>query len=1379
MKKSWFVRIAPVLLGVLLSSAAGAGSVSGRLLDPGGRAIAGARVQWVAHRAEDQTLVDETRGTDPAVVGETKTDAEGRFRVTLDKPDIAVALRILPGSFPSARIAGPFDSTEDVTLFDIQIPTAGRASGRVVDEAGNPVPAARVLVSGNELLISSETAIASEARTGADGSFSMIDAPAGARSVVVMAPGFVRATRVQIDPRADERIVLTRGGTIQGVVVDAAGSPVAGAIVTAGDVAAVTDASGRYQMTGVAPGVRHVQTIWKEDFAARVDSVRVRKGEAVEAPLKLARAASITGTVVEEKTKRAVAGTQISISTAIGGSLLNPRRPERTVHTDARGRFRVGGLASRAYMVAASRDGYLATSIPNVATTVTKSGTINLALRRTASVAGKIVDEKGEPVPGARVAVSAEWNLRTFRTRGVASAASALTGRGALTGPDGTFRLRNVAPGQNLEIKATKTGYATAHQPSVTLKPGDAMAGVSIVLKKGLAARGIVVDAQGQPVSGAELRVTLREAGARGARVQLRLLGVDREKPDAVSAANGGFAIAGLSPGPYQVTVSKDGFAHKSVPSLEVKAEGENVWPPITLTPGIALGGSVRDSAGQAIPGALILVIEPGAGTRPTNATSGPDGRFRLEGLTADRPLMLNVSADGYAPIQKDVTPPASDVFITLKTSATIRGRVEDSETKTPVADFTVGTRGAGQGPGRFLAIQVGAGGAGGDKAFHAEDGSFELGNVPPGKWTVHASASGYRPADVAGIDVGEGATRDGVVLSLKRGASLVGRVLDPQLGTGVANASVSYQGSSSSAGGAFARLGVGNNTGSTATTDADGHFSFDGTPDGKIMVTASHPDYLDVTEEVDLSKQTSVDLMLGTGGSISGTVVGQDGRSPIPGAQISLNPEGDTQFGFGNNSTRSDGSGNFLFDHLQAGRFRLVAQSSDGKTTNQEAVLGSNQRLTGVLLQMAVGTLVQGTVSGLPTGRLGGIRITANGQNYNDSTTTDDSGKYTLQNVPSGAVRLNATTSLVSGRSTAMSVEIPDGATQFTADIVFQGASRLSGRVSRGQTALSGISVNAVPIAPAANTGAGRVSGQTDDNGQYDLEGLTDGDYAVALVGQGVSYRRNFTISGETPGDIQLPLIQVNGTVTEAGSGEPLDNATVQLQIQAPAGPTGGFGGMKTASGDSIGHYFVDDVDPGTYQATARRDGYQAQAQTLTVGGDSPTLNFGLQRGEGISIRVGDGITGLPLSGVIVAAVGVSGSVGYQGSVTLDSTGKGEVSSLAPGRYTVHFRSDGYASRTAVIDAPSPLVPITLTRGGRVEVITSVALTGRVVDGSGTAYQLSNFRPDGRVSGAPPALSWNHVAPGSYQLLVGAPGSEVPYPFTVVEGQTTRFSVP
>src|SRR2546422_319350 len=82
---------------------------------------------------------------------------------------------------------------------------------------------------------------------------------------------------------------------------------------------------------------------------------------------------------------------------------------------------------------------------------------------------------------------------------------------------------------------AAKPGYATAHKPGVSLKAGDAVKDIALVVRKGLEARGKVVDATGQPVAGAEIRAAHREEGMGGARVQMRLMGMQGEKPDTVT----------------------------------------------------------------------------------------------------------------------------------------------------------------------------------------------------------------------------------------------------------------------------------------------------------------------------------------------------------------------------------------------------------------------------------------------------------------------------------------------------------------------------------------------------------------------------------------------------------------------------------------------------------------------------------------------------------------------------------------------------------------------------------------------------------------------------------------------------------------------------
>jgi len=60
-----------------------------------------------------------------------------------------------------------------------------------------------------------------------------------------------------------------------------------------------------------------------------------------------------------------------------------------------------------------------------------------------------------------------------------------------------------------------------------------------------------------------------------------------------------------------------------------------------------------------------------------------------------------------------------------------------------------------------------------------------------------------------------------------------------------------------------------------------------------------------------------------------------------------------------------------------------------------------------------------------------------------------------------------------------------------------------------------------------------------------------------------------------------------------------------------------------------------------------------------------------------------------------------------------------------------------------------------------------------------GAPYLLFPGRLDARVSGAPPAVSWGNLAPGSYRLIVSGSTGESSYPFTISEGGTTTVQVP
>ncbi len=639
---------------------------------------------------------------------------------------------------------------------------------------------------------------------------------------------------------------------------------------------------------------------------------------------------------------------------------------------------------------------------------------------------------------------------------------------------------------------------------------------------------------------------------------------------------------------------------------------------------------------------------------------------------------------------------------------------------------------------------------------------------MPAGRWSIRAEAPGYRPAEVSAIEIGVAETKEGVVLSLKRGGTLSGRVLDAARGSAVPNASVSWR-----VGGPV--FVVGGRGQRQTSTDADGRFSFDALPEGKITLEASHPDYMEASVEIEPERQNSVEIPLGSGASISGSVIGSDGRTPSSGARVTLDTQGESGR-MGTESAVADGSGSFLFEHLRAGRYQLVAQGNAGTSAAREVVLSDGQQMDGVLLSIAGGTLLRGSVSGLPAGSLGGLRVTASTSSYSDMTTTDADGRFTLPDVPAGVVRLNASTSFPQSRSAQTTVEVAEGAPEMPVEITFEGGSRLSGQITRAGKPQPGLMVLAMPDPP---TGAGRATAQTNDGGHYDIEGLGDGTYEVSvssITSQGVSYRKVFEVSGDTTGDIELPGAVLSGVVTDAATGMPLESA----EVQAETGEETQSFAVKRTSTDSTGAFSIIDVDPGSYRVTARKAGYRLKTQTATVGSDTATLDFALTKGSGLPIRVGDGQTGIPLAGVQALAIAADGTVAFQGRVSLDAGGSGEVPSLADGRYALYFFSDGYASRSLpAVDVPQPSpVSIAMTPGGTVEARGAVAVTGRIVDASGATYLLSPYRLDGVATVTLPVTVWQHLAPGSYTFVVTSGGGGAPYPFTVAEGQTTQLVI-
>ena len=279
-----------------------------------------------------------------------------------------------------------------------------------------------------------------------------------------------------------------------------------------------------------------------------------------------------------------------------------------------------------------------------------------------------------------------------------------------------------------------------------------------------------------------------------------------------------------------------------------------------------------------------------------------------------------------------------------------------------------------------------------------------------------------------------------------------------------------------------------------------------------------------------------------------------------------------------------------------------------------------------------------------------------------------------------------------------------------------------------------------------------------------------------------GRSVSKSVTVSGETTLDFDVPAASLSGIVVAAATKQPLEGVRVSATLQGGASTDGGrrFGGAST---DTNGRWFVDDVEPGTWELVFRREGYLEETRNAVAsetGGDGGDVE--LTRGEGLELRVRDGIYQIPLRGVSVRVKDGAGANLLSTFVSLDGDGKGEVPSLKPGRYSLLVESSGYAAqRYEGVVVPAAPLPVSLTPGGAVEIRAGEASKAKgsatLRNALGQPHPLRAWGEEGRVflpvSGV---ATLSNLAPGSYTLAVEG---LAPKGFTVTEGGRTAVELP
>ncbi|MBI1325675.1 hypothetical protein GC170_21125 [bacterium] len=393
---------------------------------------------------------------------------------------------------------------------------------------------------------------------------------------------------------------------------------------------------------------------------------------------------------------------------------------------------------------------------------------------------GGLVHDKGEPVKDARVLV-------TFQAKPNENGTRSYRCELVRTGADGRWKTSQVDP------KATQIDVAALHPefaidwagteadprgrvepPFETLKSATHQ----IQLKRGQTLTGRVIDLDGKPVAGAEVRSDEWP--------------VEFGEASQLTDAKGEFRIGNLGTvqAPVKIAVHKPGQGW-CIKSIDVQDQDRVAT--FQLIPGRPVTGRVTDAEGKPLADVRVDDTTLPRWLRAPDAIrrTDADGRFEIADLPADF-VSLIFSKTGYLGYEAKIdTVRTSNLDVVLKNQSVVEGRVTDAATGQPVADYQLiyrerladGERSLSihgrhvEGRFRFPA-----------SPFHSRDGSVH-------EFRLRIEAPGYEPITTDLMKVDD--PHLSLNFALKRidpadSKSIEGRVLKPD-GTPAAGAAVAF----------------------------------------------------------------------------------------------------------------------------------------------------------------------------------------------------------------------------------------------------------------------------------------------------------------------------------------------------------------------------------------------------------------------------------------------------------------------------------------------------------------------------------------------------------------------------------------------------------
>lgn len=940
-----------------------------------------------------------------------RADAEGRFQVTAPgrrRFDLEV---VAPGYLPK-KVAITRPQLVSRKVGTLALARAGRLRGKVVDPQGGPLAGAAVVAVHQSALgdraFSPSDPVADRAETDLQGRFEL-------RHVRPEQIYEIRASRAGAFPAAqsatvgdpampprDLTLVLAPARTARGKVQDPAGRPIAGAEAvvrpalrpgSSDDAAAgetgmppvQSDAEGVFALPEL-PAVEVELSVRRKGYApAAFPAIRVPNGTgpADLGVVTLRPGATLTGRVIDHRGQAVPNGEIFLLDRPASPQemerALQGRKPAAAVAKD--GRFTIEDLAQGAPVhVAVRAPGYLAALARAIRPPTAKP--VVIRLEPEAALRGRVVDEAGEPVPGARIDLHWQAFLPEEPDRPVGEPIL----RNTRADGEGRFELRGL-PGGQVRVSVSAPAFVPLQGVEVDLPRPSAAGELRLVLERGAVLQGRVTTAAGEPVPAVRVGVSGAAASTND---------------------DGLYWLEGAEPGRQEVL-----FLHPShgrvVRPFEIQP-GVNVLD-VTFEPGVEVAGRVVDDTGRPVPGARVeLAPENHFEPRLYRDVTGEDGRFRLSPVVVGR-YRLKAGADGFTDTEHPGTlavagEPVSNLEVALEKGAMLSGRI------------------LGLAAEDLAQVEVEARGDNGETVAAWTDGRgrYEIRSLASGDWTVTARLwDDQRQARtrVAIRRSDREVTRD---LEFEKRLALTLQVLYDE--EPLPDARISLRGQRITAE-------------RTATTDYEGRVRFDDLAPETYRLGLRHTRNMLVhNDQVDLQQDREMVIRL-QGATIGGLVVSAADGAPVPDALLSLRPVEGAEYLI---TTGTKADGRFVVHRVQPNRYRLQANARGFLPAEQELQVAGGQTLDNLELRLDPAPRTRIRVR-LASGQVPSlvhllVRDPAGGTVRTETQQADASGEITLSSLPPGSWTLLlradgaalATASLVTPATEPLSVTLPPG---------------------------------------------------------------------------------------------------------------------------------------------------------------------------------------------------------------------------------------------------------------------------------------------------------------------------------------------------------------